>query len=167
MAPLNKLEWFNDKVSTGFERIGLAAFILMMLLTTIDVTGAKLFLKPVNGALDLMMILQMLAIGFALSTSYIGNRHVQVEFFTPLLPRMARRIIALFIQTLMLLLFIVMTWQLFVYGRELQQYHEVSATVRIPLYPFTYATAAAFIPACLAALAKWLQSIIEVFQHES
>lgn len=167
MATQNKLERFNDKVSSSFERVGLVAFLLMMLLTTIDVAGAKLFLKPVNGALDLMMILQMIAIGFALSTSYIGNRHVQVEFFVPLLPRMARRIIAIFIQTLMLLLFIIMTWQLFVYGHELQSYGEVSATVRIPLYPFTYATAAAFIPACLAALAKWLQTIIEVFQHES
>ena len=67
----------------------------------------------------------------------------------------------------MLLLFIVMTWQLFVYGRDLKLYGEVSPTVRIPLYPFTYAAAVAFIPACLIALAQWLQTIIEVFKHES
>ena len=139
----------------------------MMVLTTVDVVGAKLFLKPVNGALDLMMILQLLAMGFALSTSYIGNRHVQVEFFVPMMPRLVRRIIACIIQLLLLLLFIVMTWQLFVYGHDLKLYDEVSATIRIPLYPFTYAAAVAFIPACLVALAKWLQTIIEVFKHES
>ncbi len=167
MQIINKFKQFNEKVSQRFEWVGLAAFVLMMVLTTVDVIGAKLFLKPVNGALDLMMILQLLAMALALGTSYLGNRHVQVEFFVPLLPKMARRIIACIIQLLMLLLFIVMTWQLFVYGHDLKLNGEVSATVRIPLYPFTYTAGAAFIPACLVALAKWLQTIVEVFKHES
>ena len=167
MTMMEKFKRFNKKVSERFEWVGLAAFVFMMVLTTVDVVGAKLFLKPVNGALDLMMILQLLAMGFALSTSYIGNRHVQVEFFVPMMPRLVRRIIACIIQLLLLLLFIVMTWQLFVYGHDLKLYDEVSATIRIPLYPFTYAAAVAFIPACLVALAKWLQTIIEVFKHES
>ncbi len=167
MEILDKFQRFNTKVSAGFEWFGLAAFILMMLLTTIDVIGSKLFLRPVNGSLDLMMILQLLAMTFALGTSYIAGRHVQVEFFTPLLPKWVQRITAWFIQSLVLLLFIVMTWRLFVYGIDLKLYGEVSATIRIPLYPFTFAAAVAFLPACLAALAKWFQTIIEVFKHES
>jgi TRAP-type C4-dicarboxylate transport system permease small subunit len=167
MQMMNKFRQINENMSRRFEWIGIAAFVFMMALTTIDVIGAKLFLRPVNGALDMMMILQLLAMGFALGSTYIGNRHVQVEFFMPLMPKLARRIIAFFIQSLVLLLFMVMTWQLFSYGHDLKLYGEVSATVRIPLYPFTYATAAAFIPACLAALAKWLQAFIEVFEHES
>ncbi len=167
MAILDEFRRFNAKVSTGFEKFGLAAFILMMLLTTIDVIGAKIFLRPVDGSLDLMMILQLLAMAFALGSSYITGRHVQVEFFTPLLPKLVQRITACFIQSLVLLLFIVMTWRLFAYGLDLKIYGEVSATVRIPLYPFTFAAAVAFIPVCLVALAKWLQTIIEVFTHES
>jgi len=167
MQFLNTLVEFNKKASQRFEWVGLAAFVFMMLLTTVDVIGAKLFLRPVNGALDLMMILQLLAMGFALSSSYIGNRHVQVEFFVPLMPRLVRRITDCFIQFLVLLLFIVMTWRLFAYAYDLKIYSEVSATIRIPLYPFTYATATAFIPACLVALTKWLQACIEVFKHES
>ncbi len=167
MAILDNFKRFNEKVSTGFEWFGLAAFLLMMLLTTVDVIGAKLFLRPVDGSLDLMMILQLLAMSLTLGTSYITGRHVQVEFFTPLLPKLVQRINRCFIQSLMLLLFIVMTWQLFVYGNDLKLYSEVSSTIRIPLYPFTYAAAVAFIPACLAALAKWIQAIIEVFKHES
>jgi TRAP-type C4-dicarboxylate transport system permease small subunit len=167
MVILEKFQRFNERVSASFEWVGLAAFVFMMLLTTVDVIGAKLFLRPVDGALDLMMILQLLAMGFALSTSYIGKRHVQVEFFVPLMPKLMRRIIACFVQSLMLVLIITMTWQLFVYGHDLKMYNEVSATVRLPLYPFTYATAIAFIPVCLVALAKWIQNIIEVFRHES
>ena len=167
MTMMEKFKRFNKKVSERFEWVGLAAFVFMMVLTTIDVLGSKLFLKPVNGALDLMMILQLLAMGFALSSSYIGNRHVQVEFFVPLLPKLVRRLTASIIQLLLLLLFIVMAWQLFAYGQDLKLNGEVSSTIRIPLYPFTYAAAAAFVPACLVAMAKWLQTIIEVFKHES
>lgn len=167
MAMIDKLKRFNEKVSMSFEWVGLTAFVFMMVLTTIDVIGAKLFLRPVNGALDLMMILQLLAMGFALSTSYIKNRHVQVEFFMPLMPRLVQRVTAFLVQSLLLALFIIMTWQLFVYGYDLKKYGEVSSTVRIPLYPFTYAAAVAFIPVCLVALGKWIQTFIEVFKRES
>jgi len=161
---LAKFARFNEKVSLGFELVGLAAFVFMMLLTTVNVIGAKLFLKPVPGSLDLMMIAQLIAMGFALSASYVGDRHVQVEFFVPLMPRLAQRLTAVFVQSLMLCLFIVMTWQLFVYAQDLQVYGEVSATIRIPLYPFTFAAAAAFIPVCLVALSRWFQTILEVFK---
>lgn len=167
MAMLDKLKGLNEKVSMGFEWVGLTAFVSMMVLTTIDVIGAKLFLRPVNGALDLMMILQLLAMGFALSMSYIQKRHVQVEFFMPLMPKLVQRITACLVQSLLLALFIIMTWQLFVYGHDLKIYGEVSSTVRIPLYPFTYATAVAFIPVCLVALVKWIQTFIEVLKRES
>jgi TRAP-type C4-dicarboxylate transport system permease small subunit len=167
MEMLDKIKRLNEKVSMGFEWVGLTAFVSMMVLTTIDVVGAKLFLRPVNGALDLMMILQLLAMGFALSTSYIQKRHVQVEFFMPLMPKLVQRIAACLVQSLLLALFIIMTWQLFVYGHDLKMYGEVSSTVRIPLYPFTYAVAVAFIPVCLVALAKWIQIFIEVLKRES
>jgi TRAP-type C4-dicarboxylate transport system permease small subunit len=167
MTALERFKHFNRRLSLNFEWVGLAAFIFMMVLTTVDVIGAKVFLRPVNGALDIMMILQLLAMGFALSTSYVENRHVQVEFFLPLMPGLLQRIATWLVQTLVLALFITMTWQLFVYGHDLKQYGEVSATIRIPLYPFTYAAAVAFIPLCLVALAKWIQTIIEVFDHES
>jgi len=109
----------------------------------------------------------LLALGFALSMSYITNRHVEVEFFMPLMPKLAQRITALFVQSLMLALFSTMTWQLFLYGHDLKMYGEVSSTIRIPLYPFTYAAAVAFIPVCLVALAKWIQTFTKVFKHES
>jgi TRAP-type C4-dicarboxylate transport system permease small subunit len=167
MASIGSFKRFNEKVSVGLEWIGLAAFVVMMLLTTIDVIGAKIFLQPIPGSLDLMMILQFLAMSFALSSSYLKDRHIQVEFFMPLMPRLVRRITALLVQTIMLLLLIIMTWQLFLYGHDLKVYGEVSSTVRIPLYPFTYAASVAFIPVCLVALARWMQSLVQVFTYES
>ena len=47
------------------------AFVFMMLLTTADVIGAKVFLSPIPGALDLMMLAQLVALSFALGASYL------------------------------------------------------------------------------------------------
>jgi hypothetical protein len=44
-------------------------------------------------------------------------------------------------------------------------YGEVSPTVRFPLYPFTYAAAFAFIPACLVSLVKFIKSLAEVWKR--
>jgi TRAP-type C4-dicarboxylate transport system permease small subunit len=167
MEFIKKFKGFNEKLSLGFEWVGVAAFVLMMLLTTFDVVGAKLFLRPVPGALDLMMIFQLLAMAFALSVSYIKNRHVEVEFFMPLLPGFIQRVVAFLVQTMMLGLLVVMAWQLYLYGHDLKMYGEVSSTIRIPLYPFTYAAALAFIPVCLVALAKWFEALVKVFTNES
>ncbi len=164
---MDKFKQLNERVSLSFEWVGLVAFVLMMVLTTINVIGSKLFMQPVPGALDLMIILQLLAMGFALSASYYENRHITVEFFMPLMPKLVQGIVALFVQSMMLALFIIMTWRLFLYGHDLKMYGEVSSTIRIPLYPFTYAVSVAFIPVCLVALAKWIETFTKVFKHES
>jgi TRAP-type C4-dicarboxylate transport system permease small subunit len=167
MAGLDKFRQLNDKLSTVAEWVGMVAFVSMMLLTNVDVIGAKIFLKPVPGSLDLMMLAQLVCISFALSASFIANRHVAVEFFIPLMPRFLQKATAFCIDLLMVILFIVMTWQLFVYGHGLKVYGELSPTVRIHLYPFVYGASLAFLPACLAALANFIESATKVFAHES
>lgn len=165
MAVLEKLNRFNNKVTTSIEWIGLVAFVFMMLLTTGDVIGAKIFLVPVPGSLDLMNLAQLIGMSFALGASYHTNRHVEVEFFVPLMPKVLQRLSACLVRFLMVVLFIVMTWQLFVYAQDLKAYGEVSPTIRLPLYPFVYGAAVAFIPACLVALTKFFQSIGEVLKR--
>lgn len=164
MSFQEKLERFNEKISDGAEWIGAVAFVSMMLLTTADVIGAKIFKNPIPGALDLMMLAQLLCVSFALAASYIANRHVQVEFFMPLLPKPFRRIAGFCIQCLVLLFLVTMTWQMFKYGHELKLYGEVSPTIRIAVYPFTYAASIAFIPACLVSLSKVIKSFAKVLE---
>ena len=163
MAGIDRFKRFNHRLSLGVEWVGILAFVFMMILTTVDVVGAKVFLKPVPGSLDLMMLAQLLSISFALGASFIANRHVSVEFFVPLMPKFIQKISACIIHALVLLLFIVISWQLFVYAHDLKTYGEVSPTIRIPLYPFVYCAAVAIIPAALVSMANFAVSVMEVF----
>ncbi|MFZ7113060.1 MAG: TRAP transporter small permease [Desulfatiglandales bacterium] len=150
----------------GIEWVGLLAFVLMMLITTVDVLGAKIFLAPLPGALDVMMLAQLICMAFAFSSSLLLGRHVEVEFFVPLLPRRLRDNIEIIIRFLCLVLFVLVTWQLFVYGHDLQMRGEVTSTVRISFYPFAYATAVAIIPGCLVFLSLFIESLLKVIKNE-
>ena len=159
---LEKFDRLNQKISYGVEWIGLAGLLLMMFITCIDVIGAKVFKTPVPGALDIVMISQLLAVAFAVAASLILGRHVEVEFFVPLLPKTLQLIIDSFVCLCCLLLFAVISWRLFAYGYSMQTGNEVSPTIRIPLFGFAYGAAASCIPVCLVYLHRFIRSILRI-----
>jgi TRAP-type C4-dicarboxylate transport system permease small subunit len=165
MTILEKFEKNNSRLSRWFEWIGLAGLLVMVFITCIDVIGAKLFLKPILGAIDIVMLAQLVAISFAVASALILGRHVQVEFFVTILPRRVQAVIESIIHLLGLGLFILIVWRLCVYGYDLQTGKEVSATARIPLFPFAYGVAFASIPVCLVFIQQFLNAIIKVVKR--
>ena len=162
MQVLEKFDRLNHKISFGVEWIGLAGLLLMMAITCIDVIGAKVFKTPFPGALDIVMISQLLAVAFAVAGSLLLGRHVEVDFFVPLLPRTLQAVIDSFICLCCLLLFAVISWRLFVYGYSMQTANEVSPTIRIPLYGFAYGAGASCIPVCLVYLHRFILSLSRI-----
>ncbi|UCD82567.1 MAG: TRAP transporter small permease [Desulfobacterales bacterium] len=162
---LEKFESFNRKLSGWFERVGVWGLLLMMVITCADVFGAKLFRKPVYGALDIVMLAQVVAVAFATAFSLIIGRHVTVEFFVPLLPPRLRAIVDMVISFFGLSFFILIIWRLAAFGYSLQIGGEVSATIRIPLYPFAYGIAFASIPVSLVFLVRILSAAVRIVER--
>ncbi len=164
MPILEKFDRLNRKISFWIEWIGLAGILMMMAITCLDVVGAKVFRFPVPGALDIVMMSQLVAVAFAVAASLILGRHVEVEFFVPLLPKGLQTVIDAIVHLLCLLLFVAICRQLFVHGHSMQTGHEVSPTIRLPLYYFAYGAAASFIPVCLVYLQRFILSAIRIFR---
>ena len=156
---LDKFERFNHRLSNWCQWLGIAAMLLMMVVTCIDVVGAKVFLSPLLGAIDIVMLSQIVAMSFAASMALIVGRHIRVEFFFDLLPRRVQAVIDSIILFLGLGLFILIIWRLGALGYSFQTSGEYSATAYIPLYPFAYVIAFASIPVCLIFLQKFLKSL--------
>ena len=156
---LGKFEKFNRLLSGWCEWLGLAGMLLMMVITCIDVVGAKVFQWRLLGAIDIVMLSQIVAIAFAASMALILGRHIRVEFLFNLLPRRAQAVINSIVLLLGLGLFSVIIWRLCVFGHSFQTSGEYSATAYIPLYPFAYAIALASIPVCLVFLLEFLKSL--------
>ena len=156
---LDKWERFNRRLSDRFEWIGLVGLLVMMAITCIDVVGAKVFRWRLLGALDIVMLAQIVAIAFAASMVLILGRHIQVEFFIKLLPRRVGAVINSVVPLLGLGLFSLIIWRLCALGYSFQTAGEYSATIHIPYYPFAYGIALASIPVCLVFLLEFLKSL--------
>jgi TRAP-type C4-dicarboxylate transport system permease small subunit len=163
---MEKFNKFNEMLSGWAEWIGFGAVFLMVVITCVDVLGAKLFLTPVFGSLDIMMMAQLIAVSFAGSMALLLNRHVQVEFFMVIFPKRFQALVSCLIQLLCLAFFVVIVWRLFTHGLHLQAGGEETATARIPMAPFSYASAVGIIPMCLVFLQQFLGSILRLVKNE-
>ena len=164
---LEKFENFNSKISGWIEWIGFAALFLMVVLTCVDVVGAKVFLTPVFGSQDVMMLAQLIAISCAGAMALLTDRHVSVEFFMPLFPKKIQAVTDCIVDLLCLLLFVFLVWRLFVHGYHFKTGGEESMTARIPLFPFVWVSSIALISVCLIFFQRLLSSIMKVVKNES
>lgn len=159
---LERFDRFNRALAAAAEAVGLAAVVFMVLLTCVDVAGAKLFLRPVPGALDMMMLGQLVAVTFAGASTLLHGRHVSVEFFVALLPERPRAVLGLVVELAVLALFTIIVWRLVAEAVELRAAREVTPTAAIPLAPFALAAGLALVPVCLVLVQRVLAQIAEL-----
>jgi TRAP-type C4-dicarboxylate transport system permease small subunit len=162
---LERFDSFNRKVSSWFERAGAGGLLLMMVVTCADVFGAKIFRQPLYGALDIVMLAQLVAVSFATAFSLIIGRHVAVEFFVALLPSRLQAFVDAVVSFFGLIFFALIVWRLAAYGYSLQIGGEVSATIRLPLYPFAYGVALASIPVSLVFSAQMIRAVVRIVER--
>ena len=126
-----------DKFSGLLKVIGAAALTAMMLLTVVDVIG-RFFKHPIFGSVELVGFLATIVVAAALPYTYKVDGHVGVEILVRLLSKKAQLIIDLFTRTLSLALFGLITWQMFLYAKDIHQTGEVSMNLEFPIYYIIY-----------------------------
>jgi TRAP-type C4-dicarboxylate transport system permease small subunit len=162
---LEKFEKFNQRISGWFEWVGVAGLLLIVVITGVDVVGAKLFSWRVFGAIDIVMLSQLTAIAFAAAMTLIIGRHVHVDFIVKRLPQRAQAVINSIVLLLQLGLFFLIIWRLCVQGYSFQTTGESSATAYIPLYPFAYGIAFSGVLVFLVLLQRFLSSLVRVVKR--
>jgi TRAP-type C4-dicarboxylate transport system permease small subunit len=162
---LKKFEKFNRQLGDWLEWIGVLGFLTMLVITCIDVFLTKILKLPIQGAIDIVMFAQLIAIAFSLAITVILGRHIQVEFIVSKLPRRIEAVVDTIVSILGLAFFIIIVWQLFILGHSFQIAGEKSMSqLRLPLFPFPYAISFASISVCLIFLHKFLNSLIRVIK---
>lgn len=152
----DKFVKFNARISRWCQWLSIAAMLFMVAITCIDVVGAKVFRWRLLGAIDIVMLAQLVAIAFAAGITLIKGRHIRVEFFIKLLPQRVQHIIDSIVLLLLLALFSAIIWHVAVLGHSFQTSGEYSATIHIPYYPFAYGIALASIPVWLILFGQFI-----------
>jgi TRAP-type C4-dicarboxylate transport system permease small subunit len=153
----------SENIAKLVEWIGVAGVLFMLLVTVIDVIGAKIFLNPLRGATEIIGFAQIVAISCTIAVGLFLGRHISIEFFVDRIPGLVQKGINLFISSLGLILFILLSRKSYTYGLSLKKAGEISSTAYIPFYPFAFV-----ITICAAvSLLYFLNEILSIFTDRS
>jgi len=147
---------YNFILTEVFGWIGVAALVFMMLVTFVDVVSVKVFNTYfIKGGIDLASFSQIIVLSFATSMSMLLNRHIAVEVVFERLNERGRLVMDAIATFLVLVFFVVLVWQMWLWADAQYTRRTVSFVLLLPMYPFAYAMTVAFIVVCLGQLQKF------------
>jgi TRAP-type C4-dicarboxylate transport system permease small subunit len=126
-----------NKFTDVLKLIGAIALTAMMMLTVVDVIG-RYFKSPIFGSVELVGFLATIVVAAALPYTYKMDGHVGVEILVRLLSEKAQAWIDILTRSLTLVLFALITWQMFLYGEDIYKTGEVSMNLEFPIYYIVY-----------------------------
>lgn len=125
------------KMMGGFSRLltvlGATALTGMMLLTVADVI-CRFFKHPIFGSVELVGFMATISVAAALPHTYRSGGHVGVEILVQLLSEKVQCLVDIVTRAVSLVLFGLITWQMFLYAGEIQRTGEVSMNLEFPIH---------------------------------
>lgn len=140
------------RLEKGMRIIAAVCLFGMALLTGADVGMRGIFNTPIFGSEELVSILGVIAVGFALPYTHFQKSHIGVEIFVRRLSKRGRDAFKLVTNTATLALVGIVTWRMFLYAQSLEESGEVSMNLELPEYYVVYVLSAGFLvySVCLA-----------------
>ena len=152
-----------DKIS-NFLNQALLWIAGLFLIAMITITGAniviRLFWLPIRGTFELMGYFGAVVTAFALGYTQIKRGHIAVDIVVLRFSEKVQRILHAVNHLICMAFFSIVTWQVFKYATTLRETGEVTETLQIIYYPFTYAVALGCLILAFTFLVDFLKSII-------
>lgn len=139
-------------VRFALAAVSAALLFAMMGTTVVDVVGRYLLSRPLPGATEITELLLAGVIFTGLPAICLDDGHVTVDLVTDRLPAWTRTIRLLVMRLVVAGALAVIGWRLFVQGRRLAGFGDVSVLLRLPVAPVAYAAAGLCILSALLLL---------------
>jgi TRAP-type C4-dicarboxylate transport system permease small subunit len=150
------------KVSGWMNGIAGAVLFLMMMLTVVDVV-LRSFGTPLTGTYELVAIAGAIVVGFAVAQTSWDRGHIFVDFLIENRSDAVKNAFFICTRIMAIIIFGLLSWNLFVKASHLYKSGEVSMTLHIPYYPAAYGLAFCFFVECLVLIAD----IIKIYSVEN
>lgn len=135
------LKRLNEWLSNVFLFAGGIALVVMTGIACLNM-GLRMLGVPIAGVYDLVCYLGALVAALPLAHTQIKKGHVAVDIVSSYFPQTVRKIAVGVSYILGTIFFGVAAWKLVSLGSILRESGEVSETLKMPFWPFTYAVAA-------------------------
>ena len=116
-------------------------FLVGMIAITCANILARVVWVPIRGTFELMGYAGAIVTAFALSYTQIKKGHVAVDILVNKYSMRAKKVVHRINSILCLLFFVLVGWQITIKANILMKTGEVTETLQIIYYPFTYAVA--------------------------
>ena len=137
MEVLERVRSFLTRILAWIAGLFLGAMIV--------VTCANIFLRsvwmPVRGTFEFMGYFGAVVTALALGYSQMNKGHISVDILVTNFSKKVQRILNGINNAFCTIFFIIVSWQIAKYATTLLNTGEVTETLRVPYYPFTYAVA--------------------------
>jgi TRAP-type C4-dicarboxylate transport system permease small subunit len=143
-------------ISRLFNIIAGISLTSLMLLTITDVILRGVS-TPIVGTYELVALLGAVTIGFSMPQTALRRAHIYVDTLIVRFPTAWRNGFEITTRCLVILLFLIIGWNLFVYGSDLQKSGEVSLTLQLPFYPVAYGVGICCLVQCLVMVGDILK----------
>jgi TRAP-type C4-dicarboxylate transport system permease small subunit len=136
----------------------------VFLIAMISLTGANIVLRlfglPIRGTFELMGYFGAVVTAFALGYTQIKRGHIAVDILVLRFSEKTQRILHAVNHLICMMFFIIVTWQVSTYAATLRETGEVTETLQIIYYPFTYAVALGCLVLAFTFLVDFLKALL-------
>jgi len=136
------------------DKIAGFCFFAVMALVVLNIITRKVFNYPIMGTYELVGLLTATGIALALANCTQSNGHVAMGLLVDRLSKARQLLIDIIVYSISLGLWLVIAWQLFIFGGTTFSRGLVSSTALIPIYPFIFAIALGVSFLCLVLAFK-------------
>jgi TRAP-type C4-dicarboxylate transport system permease small subunit len=137
---------------------GGVALLALTLLATTNV-ALRIVRAPVSGTYEIVSFLGAIVTAGALGYTQKRKDHIVVDILSDKFPDAVKRALDGVSYALMLVLFSIVAWQTFVFGKRLWQTGELSETLKIAYHPFVFVVCLGFAALALTLLLDLLETL--------
>jgi TRAP-type C4-dicarboxylate transport system permease small subunit len=156
---LKILEKISDILNKVLTFMGGVVLVTMVILTCANIVS-RLFWVPISGTFEMMGYFGAMVTAFALGYTQVKRGHIAVDVLVNTFPRRVKRVLTLVNNFICCLLFLVVAWQIAVKATTLMETGEVTETLQVIYYPFTYAVAFGCLILALTLLTELIRSFM-------
>ena len=152
------LERLAALLRKGLMIAGGAALAALTLLATANV-GLRIVHAPVSGTYEIVSFLGAVVTAGALGYTQKRKDHIVVDILSDRFPAPVKRVLDGASHAVTLVLFSIVSWRTFAWGRRLIETGELSETLKIAYYPFVFLVSLGFAALALTLLLDLLGTV--------
>ncbi len=153
-----------NRISEGLNRVltwVAGFFLVIMILMTCANIFSRLVWVPVRGTFELMGFFGAVVTAFALGMTQMKKGHIAVDVLISTFSKRTRRLLSAVNSFIGMIFFGIAAWQVSLKATTLMKTGEVTETLRIIYYPFTYAVAFGCLVLALVLMTDLIKALLK------